>query len=130
MVVWLKQAKFDIWKLSPQSCISFFSVFFWQETYYSPKENICSMDSLKPPRHPFFSDLQPPPPSFSTFGIEGSRPPPLPPGRIKEGLILCILKNLSVTLVKNWLFSSNLIRFGPLNYFLDISVCQPTWFKI
>ena len=128
MVVWLKQAKFDIWKLSPQSCISFFSVFFWQETYYSPKENICSMDSLKPPRHPFFSDLQPPPLFFYIWNWRF--PPPLPPGRIKEGLILCILKNLSVTLVKNWLFSSNLIRFGPLNYFLDISVCQPTWFKI
>ena len=85
MVGWLKQAKFDIWKLSPQSCISFFSVFFWQETYYSPKENICSMDSLKPPRHPFFSDLQPPPPppSFSTFGIED--PPPPPSGQNKGG---------------------------------------------
>ena len=38
--------------------------------------------------------------------------------------VLCILNNPSITLFKNWLFSSNLISFSLKNYFLEILVIQ------
>ena len=71
MIIWLKQAKIDIWKLSPQNDISFYKVFFDKKhSKPHPPAYICGKDSLRPPPDTqFFYD-----PLFPKFGTEGCSP--------------------------------------------------------
>ena len=64
MVVWLKHAKINHSKLSLQSQILFYKVFFDKKrTKPSPQASVCGRNSLSPPRHSFFSD----PPVFKIW---------------------------------------------------------------
>ena len=66
MVVWLKQAKTDIWKLSFQSHISFYSILNMLSPP-PPKHISVGRDFLKPSRHSFFFLTNPPHPLFSSI---------------------------------------------------------------
>ena len=73
MVIWLKQAKIDIWKLSPKKHVSFTKSFLRRNIVSPPPGKYLCKDPLRPPRHFFF---WPPPlhPPFLKFGTEGCPP--------------------------------------------------------
>ena len=99
MLVWLKQAKIDIWKSSPQTYISFYKVFFEKKHSKAPQANICDRDSLRPPRHSFFFLILPP---FKNLRLKV-----LPSPQQKRGLILCQhISNPRFTDYWTWSFSS------------------------
>ena len=83
MVVWLTQAKIDIWKFH------FIKVFFDQKTKTSPREISVAETLQDPPGTHFFPD----PPPFLKFWIEGC--PPAENGEGGGGWIVkftCVVK--------------------------------------
>ena len=101
MVVWLKQAKIDIWKFSPQNHISFYKVFFDKKHSKPPslplQANNCDSNSLRPTRHSFLFWSDP----FPNLGLkvvppaerEGGGPDTVKPFKViasisLEGLLL------------------------------------------
>ena len=82
MVVWLKQAKIDVWK-HPQNHIFILQSLFWWETV-SPPGKYLWQGLFKTPRHSFFSH-----PLFSLFQNLDWR---LSPGERRKGAdtVLCV----------------------------------------
>ena len=73
MVIWLKQAKIDIWKLSPKKHVSFTKTFLRRNIVSPPQANICARTLYDLPGTLFFLTPTPPPP-FLKFGTEGCPP--------------------------------------------------------